>query len=342
MDIRSPQSNFASIDIGSHTIRLLIAFENEKGELRPLRVERRITRLAANFQEDGLLKDASMRESICALQEYAELLKLYEASDVACGATGVVRRAGNGSRFLQMAEEATGVRGAIIPEDREAFLSAKGVLSVLPSRGEHVLTFDLGGGSTEFLLLKTGRSDPLLSESAFIGAATVTERRLRGDPVEESSMVRAMEAIREELAPILLKIRRLLHEDGVDPSSLLTAGTAGTVTTLAAMRLKMEVYEPFRVNGLPLDSKWLTETIDLLARLPIGARRTLPGLEAGREDIILGGALIVREVLRGLGAERMTATDAGFLEGLLLDLIERKHGLPGGLSTALTWRLEKG
>ena len=115
-------------------------------------------------------------------------------------------------------------------------------------------------------------------------------------------------------------------------------GTAGTVTTLAAMILEMTVYDPSRINGLILPKAWLARLIGLLAETPLEERQKLAGLEKGREAIILGGALIVDELLRGLEQVHLTVVDSGLLEGLVLALIEKEYGCPESLASALTFR----
>jgi exopolyphosphatase / guanosine-5'-triphosphate,3'-diphosphate pyrophosphatase len=107
------------------------------------------------------------------------------------------------------------------------------------------------------------------------------------------------------------------------------------------MSLKMTQYEPSRINGVILEEEWLEHMVNRLACSTLESRRAIAGLEPGREDIILGGALIVREILSALEKDRLIVTDAGLLEGLLLGLIEEKLGLPEGLCP-LTWRLQKG
>ena len=132
----------------------------------------------------------------------------------------------------------------------------------------------------------------------------------------------------------------------IDEVRLGLAGTAGTVSTLAAMHIEMERYVPYRVNGLVLTKDWLSTTVESMARMPLAQRRMIKGLEPGREDIILGGAVIVSEILACFGRDRFVVTDAGLLEGLLIDLVEKESGLGGGedagLRTVLTWRLQKG
>jgi exopolyphosphatase/guanosine-5'-triphosphate,3'-diphosphate pyrophosphatase len=106
------------------------------------------------------------------------------------------------------------------------------------------------------------------------------------------------------------------------------------------MFLKMNLYEPARVNGLMLTEKWLTELIGLLSEMSSAERQRLAGLEKGREGIILGGALILRGVLQGLEHVRFTVVDSGLLEGLLLALIEKEYGWPASLSSPLTFKVQ--
>ncbi|MGV8075647.1 MAG: hypothetical protein AB2L11_13960 [Syntrophobacteraceae bacterium] len=333
---------FSAIDIGSHTIRMIIARLEEGRGLIPVRLERRTTRLAGDFLNGGTLKEAGMLNSLAVLVEYASLIEQYRISSVACGATGVVRRAANGEAFLRSVEESTGIKGSILSEQTEAHLSAKGILSVLPEREGLILSFDLGGSSTEFLLMEGEHSIPLWSTSVFIGASTITERCLSENPLAADSLTNTSNLIREALAPVFLSVESYIQKPHLASLPLEVVGTAGTATTLAAMFLRMITYEPYRVNGLQLTGDWLQEAIELLARTPVESRRNIPGLESGREEIILGGALIVREILRGFNKTRITVTDGGLLEGILLNSIEEKFGWPQGLSTHLTWKLQKG
>lgn len=330
---------YGSIDMGSHTIRLLIAGIHENGLVHHLHLQRRITRLARGFHEGQTLQPDAMQESIQALEEYAAALRRFQVNGVSCGATGVLRRAFNASDFLHEVKKATGLEVSVLSEAEEAFLSAKGCLSVLPDPKERVLSFDLGGSSTEFLLMDPSQTEPLWSTSVFMGASTLTERHLAGDPPQRSQIIEAAHTARRELAPALLRLGQILAGDREDQPAFHLVGTAGTATTLAAMFLQMTVYEPYRVNGLVLGRKWLDETVELLAHLSMASRRHLSGLENGREDIILGGALIVREVLEGLAQTCFTVADGGLLEGIFLDHAEKEEGLKRCLLSPFRWHL---
>ncbi|MHC1744334.1 MAG: hypothetical protein AB9873_15055 [Syntrophobacteraceae bacterium] len=329
----------AAIDIGSHTLRLIIARLDGDRVLTPVRLERRITRLAHHFNLDGRLSTTGIDASMRAMGEYAALASQYGVREIACGATGVVRRASDGGAFLERVTRTFGFPAVILSEEDEALFSARGVLSVLPRKRRPILTFDLGGSTTEFLLVDDGRESATWSTSVFVGAATLTESWIRGDPPEAASIIRAADAARDAVRPAIDKVRSLLGP-GEAWEDLQLVGTAGTVTTLAAIALGMTRYEAYRVNGLVLQEDWLRKTIGHLGAASLEERRRMPGLEPGREDILLGGAVIVGEILRGLARKELTVTDGGLLEGLLIDVVEKTQGWPQGLQTSLTWGLE--
>lgn len=338
MGVPAPPRTIAAIDIGSHTLRMIIARLGTNRALTPIRLERRVTRLARNFNMESRLSATSIDNSMTALAEYAELAHQYDVESMVCGATGVVRRASNGSAFMKDVERAFGFQASILSEDAEALHSARGVLSVLSQRRWPILTFDLGGSTTEFLLLDGRHEAAIWSTSVTLGAATLTETWIHGDPPDGASIRRAREGAREALSPAIKTVRSLLPIVASGPLQLV--GTAGTVTTLAAMHLGMAHYEPYRVNGLVLREDWLQKTLDDLASASLAERRGIPGLEPGREDIIFAGALIVREIMLGLEQRELTVTDGGLLEGLLIDLVEKTYGWPQKIETSLTWLFE--
>jgi exopolyphosphatase/guanosine-5'-triphosphate,3'-diphosphate pyrophosphatase len=343
LDRPTSETFFAGLDIGSHTTRMLVARKNGT-QLTPARAERRVTRLAQNFQDSGTITEEAQQRNISAIKEFISILRQYRVGGIACGATGVVRRAGNSTAVMEAIQAETGVQCRILSEKTEAILSAKGILSVLPQTGGDLLTFDIGGGSTEFLLaVESG--DALPNASRPIGAATLSEAYLGADPPGPGAVARAALHTRNEIMSakeqIYQNIRstRIIGKEGPR-----LAGTAGTVTTLAAMHMRLERYVPYLVNGLVLTKSWISGTIESLAQMPLAERRLIAGLEPGREDIILGGAVIASEILTCFGRDSFIVTDAGLLEGLLIDLIERETGLGGenaGLRTLLTWRLQK-
>ncbi|HYA43484.1 MAG TPA: hypothetical protein VEF34_19445 [Syntrophobacteraceae bacterium] len=336
---------FASLDIGSHTTRLLIA-RKDGSELVPVRAERRVTRLAQDFHDDvvtGKAQDAN----ISALREYICILEQFQVDKIACGATGVVRRARNRQELLDRISCKTGIECKILSEEAEALLSAKGVLSVLVQTANDPLIFDVGGGSTEFVL--AGPQNSIWSASRPIGAATLTEKYLKCDPPGREAVKRAALSAEKEVISARVQLFENPKKNSVDKSigGFQLVGTAGTVTTLAAMSIKMQTYVAYRVNGMVLNKHWLSHTIDSLAQMAQADRKLIAGLEPGREDIILGGAVIVLEILSCFGHDSFVVSDAGLLEGLLIELVEKESAgagvkSAGCLRTGLTWRLQTG
>ncbi len=332
---------FAALDIGSHTTRLLIVRKSGR-ELIPVRAERSVTRLAEGFQREGALTEEAQKRNIQALREYADLLGRLRVEKVRCGATGVVRRAQNRASALQRIEAQTGIECRILSEREEAALAAKGILSVIDTGAKEPLLFDIGGGSTEFVL--PGARGLLACASQPLGAATLSDSFLRDDPPGMEAVNLAAAAARRQID----SARRQLCEEArssLSPDTLGLAGTAGTITTLAAMKLGLKHYSPYLVNGEILFAEWISSLIGSLARMPLAERRQMEGLEAGREDIILGGAVILQEVLLGFGCDRVVVSDAGLIEGLVIELAQSQSGLPGEGGarprTDLTWRLPK-
>ena len=205
--------------------------------------------------------------------------------------------------------------------------------------------FDVGGGSTEFIL--PVEKDHVVCTSRPVGAATLTEAYLADDPPGLEAVNRAQIEARRQIDLAKGQLYESSPKKGRMASSggVLLAGTAGTVTTLAAMNLKMKRYVPYRVNGVVLPLEWMSRTIGFLALMPLCERRMIAGLEAGREDIILGGAVIVSQILSCFGSESFIVSDAGLIEGLVIELAEQESGLAGEVATGprtdLTWRRPK-
>ena len=335
----------AGVDIGSHTTRLLIAKKTGR-RLVPVRSERRVTRLAEGFQREGTITEEARQRNLEALKEYAAILLEFDVDGISCGATGVVRRAKNSEEVLERIGAETGLKCRVLSEESEAELSAKGILSAIRTGDKEPLMFDVGGGSTEFVL--PAAQGCVLSTSRPIGAATFTEKFLGGDPPGIEAVNRAATEARRQIESAKTQLFESSLKTGriVSSGELPLAGTAGTVTTLAAMNLGMKRYVPYLINGAVLSLEWISSAIGSLARMALAERRTLTGLEPGREEIILGGAVIVSQILACFGSDRVIVSDAGLLEGLVIDLAERESGLPGarlaaGPRTDLTWRLPK-
>jgi len=310
----------ASIDVGSNTLRLLIAEAQVSVPLRPIHIQRRITRLGENFLPDRILQPTAMNRSIAALKEFVELMGRYSVSAYSVGATAVVREASNGSNFLNLVQGETGLGIRLLSGSEEARLSLLGVASVISNKESAMIVFDIGGGSTEFVWQGERDSSAMESSSLPVGVVHLTETFLQKDPPGHKSCVQ----LREYVARVLTELS--FDKDFHDS---LWVGTAGTVTTLASMWYELTEYDPERINGTVLEKTWLADLCARLAEMKLAERRKLTGLEPGREDIILAGGLVTLEMMDTFGFPQFTVSDAGLLEGLFLELCQTFSSSPG-------------
>jgi len=304
----------ASIDVGTNTIRLFIGLLDNG--LKPLLIKRVICRLGERFVQRRKLYDKAVERTVSTLKTFSRYLKEYEVSRWRAVATGVVRDAENRADFLDKVMDETGISLDVIDWKEEARLTLKGVLVSLKETPEERLVFDIGGGSTEYIL--SSQNEPIWMESLNLGVVYLTERYLSSDPPTKEELCRMEEEIGGELTKIFpLKGKKL-------GNSSRLIGTAGTVTTLAAIDQSLRSYEPEKVRGYVLKKDRINSIYNYLAMLPISERRKIPSLERGREDLILAGSAIVLKTMALAQLDGMTVSDTGLLEGVALDQMERR------------------
>ncbi|MDH4187778.1 MAG: Ppx/GppA family phosphatase [Nitrospira sp.] len=310
----SPQiKRFAGVDIGTLTCRLLIADMQPDGTLTEVRSERRILRLGEGVDQTRQLSLAAMDRVILCLKEWREIIDGAHADATAAVATSAVRDAGNRDAFLDRVKREAGFEVELISGDEEARRTLLGIRSGLPSGVTDILALDIGGGSTEFILDRPGQK-PVV-RSIDIGVVRLCERLLRHDPPtdEEVQQARAWVA-RETTAAVT---------DMNDYRTASFIGTAGTITSLAAMAQKLSAYEPARIHNYRLQ----LSTIQELERALLSRKKTdrvgLPGLEKGREEVIAAGAITIRTIMETLGMSAVLVSDLGLREGVLIDLAAR-------------------
>lgn len=301
----------ASIDIGTNTLRLLIA-ETHNKKLQPFFLQRIITRLGGDYKEDIGISAAAEERTISALGVFAEKIKEYDIKEIKAVATSVVRRAKNKKKFLKNVLEKTGLNVRVITGEEEARLSLLGVLSVIGNGNKKCLVVDIGGGSTEFIKVDAGKM--ICAWSMEMGVVHLTENYLKTDPPAHNEL----DAMENEINGTIEDLKGLIKKDDF-LSSAVFIGTAGTITTLAAIDMRLEKYDPEKINNYILSCRAVKKIYRHLASLPLKQREELLSLEKGREDIIIPGAAIVLKAMEGFGFDKITVSDAGLLEGILLD-----------------------
>ena len=303
----------AGVDVGTLTCRLLIADLQRDGKLTEVRSERRILRLGEGVDQAKQLNQAAMDRVIQCLKEWHGLIEEVQVDAVTAVATSAVRDAGNRDEFLDSVKREVGFEVELISGEEEARRTLLGIRSGLPDGVTDVLALDSGGGSTEFILDRPGQK-PIV-RSIDIGVVRLCERLLRHDPptADEVQQARAW-VTRETKAAVA----------GMGNYQAATfVGTAGTITSLAAMAQKLSTYEPARIHNYQLQLSTIQELDQMFLNRKKSDRAGLPGLEKGREEVIAAGAIIIRTIMETLGLSEVLVSDLGLREGVLLELAIR-------------------
>jgi exopolyphosphatase / guanosine-5'-triphosphate,3'-diphosphate pyrophosphatase len=297
----------AAVDIGTNTTRLLVA-DVEDGRVDEVVRRTAITRLGEGVDRRRRLLPTPIARVRNTLVDYRREAEALGAERTLAVATSAVRDAENGEAFLGEVEWSYGFTTRLLSGDDEAKLSFRGVATGRDLEG--ALVFDVGGGSTE-LILGRGR-EIAFHDSLDVGAVRLTERFVASDPPAGEEVERCREAVRallEERVP-----------DEVRPRTIV--GVAGTVTSLVALDLGLQEYSRERVDGGTLTLDGAERQLARLAGLPLAERRELPALEPGRAPVIVAGAVIVCEVLRHFGVDRLEASERDILDGTALAAAE--------------------
>lgn len=310
----------AGIDIGTNTLRLLIA-DVGPGSFREINSDRRITRLGQNLDQNGMLSPEAEERSLEALADFQEQLRQEGACHVSSIGTSALRNAANAASFIERVEQETGLAIRVVSGEEEARLTLLGVAQLLPEGGPaahgksllaSALVIDIGGGSTEIIITHP-RHKPAIS-SLPLGAVYLTDRFIKHDPPLPEELTSLRRRVADELDAYTGTIL-------FTPPSMCI-GTAGTITTLAAIDQGLAVYDPGKINGAVLTGDFIDGIVPRLGALSLCSRRAIPGLEPGREDIILAGAIVAQEIMRRFQCTSMLVSDGGLREGIVLDLYE--------------------
>ncbi len=292
---------YASIDIGTNSILLLIGEPNDDGSVQILADRADITRLGEKVEKTGKLSDEAINRTLETLGGLWELCHRHKVQRIACVGTEVLRRAQNAADFAFVVKRTYNIDIDIITPEREAQLT---FLGATRDFGEDNIVCDIGGGSTEI----THRDDAgeLKSVSLPIGCVTLTERFLKSDPPKDKQCLAAIEEIQKRVTDITPNGRRMIV-------------TAGTATTLMAMHLGLEKYDAARVHGQTLTEEMLADLFGQLRAVSLRHRKKIVGLDPKRADVIIAGAIILDELMDRLGKDEVTVSDRGVKWGLFYE-----------------------
>ena len=292
----------AAIDQGTNTTRLLVA-DVVDGDLSEVVRRSTITRLGEGVDERRRLLPLPIARVRNCLTDYRREAERLGAERTLLVATSAVRDAENGEAFLGEVEWSYGFATKLASGDEEAELMLRGVGEVGPG----TLVLDVGGGSTE-LVTTSDRT------SVDVGSVRLTERLLHSDPPRI-----------EELDACAAYVRGQLPALDVNDA----VGVAGTITTLAALDLGLPEYDRERVDGHRLSLEGVARQLERLAALPVAERREVPALEPERAPVIVGGAVIVREVMAAYGLDTLRVSERDILDGIAFEAAALPEAVEG-------------
>ncbi|MDE2404780.1 MAG: Ppx/GppA family phosphatase [Sphingomonadales bacterium] len=320
------RQSYAAIDLGTNNCRLLIARPSGDNFV-VVDAFSRVVRLGEGLAQTGMLSDEAMDRAVSALRICADKLKRRNVHLARSVATEACRRAGNGSAFIERVHRETGIVLDVISAREEARLAVLGCHILLEPGHGPALIFDIGGGSTELVLIESTPTVPRildwisvpwgvvsLSETVGGEGATPEARRARYAGMRDR-VADSFATFSARLDPL-----RAAAASGDSPP-LRLLGTSGTVTTLASVHLDLPQYDRSAVDGLVVPAASMRAISTRLSDMAIEQRRELPCIGRERADLVVAGCAILEAILDLWPTDRLGVADRGIREGILRSLI---------------------
>lgn len=300
----------ATLDLGTNTVRILVAEPNGNG-FESIFSDQVITRLGEGLHVTGRLGPEAMKRTVNAVAKMISNAEKFRPFDLRVFATSAARDAENTTTLAAMLYEATGAELIVIPWEQEARLSLEGVRLVVGEDVEEFILFDIGGGSTEYIRSFTdgGR----IGHGTDLGVVRLSETYITNHPVNDAEYQKMLKEIEEKVDDAFNYIEATGEETIV--------GTAGTVTSMAAMALNLTEYSQARVNNYRLTAETIETLRIKLFAMTIEERSRIISLSRGREDLIVPGIAIIQATLQRAGATGLTVSDYGMREGMIVDML---------------------
>lgn len=313
---------YAALDLGTNNCRLLIARPQGDG-FAVVDAFSRIVRLGEGLAASGRLSDAAIERTIAALRVCADKLKRRQVTLARSVATEACRRASNGSEFIARVRAETGIRLDVISAEEEARLAVLGCHALLEPGDGPALVFDIGGGSTELVLIDATEPVPRVLDwhSAPWGVVSLTEAH--GERAGGGHRV-AYDRMYAVATESFDAFARRLAERGMPPgdTDVRLLGTSGTVTTLASVHLGLAAYDRAQVDGLIVPAPAMRGISARLADMDMAARATVPCIGQERADLVVAGCAILEAIMDLWPAPRLGIADRGIREGILRRLMD--------------------
>jgi exopolyphosphatase/guanosine-5'-triphosphate,3'-diphosphate pyrophosphatase len=318
---RSPRHTYGALDLGTNNCRLLIARPADDGFV-VVDAFSRVVRLGEGLAGSGRIADAAMDRAVAALSVCAEKLKRRHVSLARSVATEACRRAVNGRHFVERVRRETGICLEIIAPEEEARLAMLGCHRLLEPGDAPALIFDIGGGSTELILIDTdAEGTPKIKcwWSAPWGVVSLTESEGR-DFADADERLAAYGRMKERVRHAFRRFAELLP---APEGNIRLLGTSGTVTTLASVHLALPSYDRRAVDGLMMPVESMRTVNHMLSRMSFAERAGLPCIGAERADLVVAGCAILEAIMDIWPAQTLGVADRGIREGILRSLMAK-------------------
>jgi len=313
---------YAALDLGTNNCRLLVARPIREG-FRVVDAFSRIIRLGEGMAVSGRLGEAAIQRAIEALSICRDKMRNRAVSRARLIATEACRSAANGAEFRARVHRDVGLDLEIVDRETEAELAAIGCTPLMDTEAEGVILFDIGGGSSEIVLL--GRSDaanggppnPKIRAWASLPVGVVSLAERYGGVMVDEALYEAM------TAEVLVNVRRFAdaHCAGINLSAMHLLGTSGTVTTIAGLHLRLKRYDRRQVDGCWMMDGEVSAVLDELRRMSYDERVASPCIGAERADLVLAGCAILEAIRRVFPCTRLRVADRGLREGMLVQMM---------------------
>ncbi|QFT78904.1 Ppx/GppA phosphatase family protein [Erythrobacter sp. THAF29] len=315
-----PGEAYAALDLGTNNCRLLIARPSGR-DFTVIDAFSRVVKLGEDLAKTGRLSDEAMDRALGALSICADKLRRRNVRLARSVATEACRRAANGPAFIERVKNETGIVLDIISAEEEARLAVLGCHILLEQGEGPAVIFDIGGGSTELVLLEPGGRVPRILDWQSVpwGVVSLTDTVGRGENTREARLARyerMREIVSGSFAPFADRIAAYAHSHDI---RLL--GTSGTVTTLASLHLELPHYDRKAVDGLIVPSHSMRDISSRLSGMSPLERSELPCIGQDRADLVVAGCAILESILDLWPAERLGVADRGIREGILRSLM---------------------
>jgi len=305
----------AAIDIGTNTFRLLIGIvhydlDKNNYSFKEIASDRRITRLGEGMHESGDLSAEAMARGINALKDFSDIISANNVYQTSAVATSALRDAGNSAEFIRQVRDRTGIDINVITGEKEAELTASGILMDMV-QPESLLMIDIGGGSTELIFTDNKRTSLM---SLNMGVVHLAAEYMKNDPPSADDLKRMEDEITGNLTQGTSEVI-----NRITPETVML-GTAGTITALASMAQKLQAYDHDKIHNYRLTTDRIQEIFSEISLLSSDERAGHIPFEPSRLDIIVPGTLILLTLMKIFGFNDMIVSNYGLREGIIIDL----------------------